>query len=546
MKRALVLCSSALLGAILVGDSACGGFFGDNPSAEQIQITIQPGTPVGSTTARIPISFSTPNPYTIKVEAIKDGKVDTTFNGYVRLSSQPGSIESVTGPNTNGRNVQLVNGTADGVQLELLAAYGETRLWAEDLGYVPADPARKPPPQCSNGKDDNGDGLIDFPADPGCAFANDDTEDGGTFAAGVSTQIHYYIPRIADVNGGPEGGSSGTPFPNEQVNIDTGYRGSGAYAFSVVVTRVSASGFYVSDVNEDGPGGGGFGSIFAYNFSAPPNMRQCDRLRSFGGTTSDFHGFSEVNYPTWELEEWDPASRGCGIPDPHMLGEDCTGINVAAGLGVSDCYAISGGTSTLLRVAAALVRIQTFPPVIDTTKTPPVLVHAGSAVHVGGHFGAGHPTALSGYAPTVDATNCDLNGDGKVDFTAGTAEDTCATACTADLECSEYTNYASQNQFNMVVEGLGLPDKTGKPTVLGQIDVQGDGSTDAQFDPTLLKGQPVGSFTGTLYYFSGGSQFTIQARCSDDIITNLSASPIPTDTACVHARTILDTSAGSN
>ena len=70
-----------------------------------------------------------------------------------------------------------------------LAAYGNTRIWAEDLGYVPADPAGSPPPQCSNGKDDNGNGLIDFPADPGCAFANDDTEDGGTYAAGVSQAI---------------------------------------------------------------------------------------------------------------------------------------------------------------------------------------------------------------------------------------------------------------------------------------------------------------------------------------------------------------------
>jgi hypothetical protein len=545
MKRTLVVLSCALFGTILVGDSACGGGFGDIPSAEQLSVTIESGL-LGATT-RIPISFSTPNPYTVKIEAIKDGKVDTTFNGYVRLSSQPGTVQSVSGPNTNGRNVQLVNGVADGVQLELLAAYGDTRIQAEDLGYVPADPARNPPPQCSNGKDDNGNGLIDFPADPGCAFANDDTENGGTYSAGVTTAIHYYVPRIADVNGGPEGGTAGTPFPNEQVNVDTGYRGAGTYAFDVIVTRVASSGFYVTDTTEDAPGGGGFASVFAYNFDAPPNMRQCDRLRTFGGTSSDFHGFTEMNYPTWELEEWDPATRLCGIPDPHMLATDCTGVaKNAVSLGISDCSSITGGTSTLLNVAAALVRIQTFPPVVDTTKSPPVLVQAGSAVHIGAHFGSGHPSPTTGYTPTADATNCDLNGDGKVDFTTGTLEDTCALACEADPECSEFTNYATENQFNMVVQALGIPGPNGQPNVTSSIDIQGDGSTDAQFDPTLAKGNPIESFTGTLYYFSGGTQFTIQARCADDIVTDLSASPIPSDTACVHARTILDTSAGAN
>ncbi|PIR83985.1 hypothetical protein COU18_01085 [Candidatus Kaiserbacteria bacterium CG10_big_fil_rev_8_21_14_0_10_51_14] len=33
-----------------------------------------------------------------------------------------------------------------------------------------------PPPQCSDGIDNDGDGLIDFPADPGCTSGDDDTE----------------------------------------------------------------------------------------------------------------------------------------------------------------------------------------------------------------------------------------------------------------------------------------------------------------------------------------------------------------------------------
>jgi hypothetical protein len=200
----------------------------------------------------------------------------------------------------------------------------------------------------------------------------------------------------------------------------------------------------------------------------------------------------------------------------------------------------------LLQVSAALVRIETVPAaMVPNPKTGVMTLQTGSSVHVGAHFGAAHP-AGPGYAPTADATNCDLNDDGKIDRTTGSPELTCDDNCEADPECSEYSNYASQNQFNMVVESLGLPAANGSPTVLGQVDIQGDGSTDAQFDPLLSKGQTIRAFSGTLYYFSGGAQFTIQARCADDIITDLTASPIPSDTACVHARTILDTDDGSN
>jgi hypothetical protein len=530
-----------MFGSVLLGDSACSSGFGSSPSGEQLQITIEPGTNLG-TTSRLPLSFTQSDTYTVNVSAIKDGKVDTGFNGYVRLSSQPGTVETVTGPNTNGRNVQLVHGVASGVQVQILAAYGDTRIWVEDLGYVPADPQGLHPPECSNGIDDNRNDLIDYPADPGCYLANDDTENGGTYAAGSSEAIHYYVPRVADVNGANTGGTSGTPFASQALSIDSGYRGGTNFAFNVIVTYVAPGGFYVTDINEDAPGGGGYGSVYAYNFDAPPNMRQCDRLMAFGGTASNYYGLTELNYPTWELDEWNPATRGCGIPNPHTLAEDCTGhFDPVTGL-IDDCYVIGQGVGTLESIESALVRLETVPAAMVTDpKTGLQTLRSGSQIHIGAHMGPGHPVG-PGYVPTADATNCDLNGDGKVNHTTGTAENTCSLACTADLECSEYSNYLSENQFNFVVEGLGLPDASGNPKPLGQFDIQGDGASDGAFNPVLLKGTALRAFTGVLTYFSGGSQFTIDARCADDIITDLNASPIPSDTACVHARTILDDS----
>ena len=246
-------------------------------------------------------------------------------------------------------------------------------------------------------------------------------------------------------------------------------------------------------------------------------MRQCDRLRSFGGTTSDFHGFSEVNYPTWELEEWDPAARQCGIPDPHMLGQDCTGIGTTPHPPICVTLPLTGSNSSaMLSVAAALVR--------TATTATPAANPAGvlSLVHIGSHFGPGHPWTAPAYAPTADATNCDLNNDGKVDRTTGSPELTCANACAANPQCSEYSNYLSENQFNLVVDGHRLDERhhRHRQPVGTVVDIQADGSTDAQFNPVLLKGQYIGAFSGTLDYFSGGSQFTIQARCADDIVVD--------------------------
>jgi hypothetical protein len=67
-----------------------------------------------------------------------------------------------------------------------------------------------------------------------------------------------------------------------------------------------------------------------------------------------------------------------------------------------------------------------------------------------------------------------------------------------------------------------------------------DGAASQTFDPVALKGKTISSFSGNLRYFSGGTQFTITARCSDDIVLDPTQTPLPSDKACVTARTIAD------
>ncbi len=503
--------------ALIAGLSSpgCSGGTPIRVDTLRLQVDLAPTAKIGLRTARLPISLSSALDFPVTVTALlPDGTVDTTFNGEVRLSVKPGSVQAVSGPNSEGRNVKLVNGVATGVVVSLLGAFGDARILADDLGYLPADPLRKPPPQCSNGLDDDGDGLIDFPADPGCAFGNDDTETGGTYSAGASSAIHFNYPRISDVRGLPLGGGS-TAYPNQQVQMNTGWNTDDpakcpkgkfpCFVFNSVVTRIAGDGFYATDV--DAQAATGYSSVFAYNFSPPPDMRVCDRLKSFGGTSSDFFGFTEINYPTWELDQWDPNVRPCGVPEPHLL----------------DVFEISD-TVTLLKNTAALVRVQTS-PLLD--------------VHVTSKFGPGTPKCnLIDAVKDIwtceigaDATNCDLNKDGKVDF-GKNPEKTCAATCSADMakECTEFSDYLGRGNFLLVLKDLN--------NVVSVVAANGLAANN--FDAHALKGKPIGAFTGTLRYFSGGSQFTIEARCDADIVTDPSKKPLPSDQACVFPRAFND------
>ncbi len=489
------LAFACLASLALVG---CSDGFGVVRPSSSLSVTVQDGN-TGSPDKRIAISFSEPAHLTVHLEAHRpDGSIDDTFNGYVRVTVKPGTVVGLQGPGTSGRNVLLKNGVADKIGVDLVGSYGDSYLWLEDLGYVPANPTRKPPPQCSDGIDNDGDGAIDFPADHGCAFANDDSEEDGTYVAGVSPTIYFVLPRIADVRGVAQGGAA-TPFPHAQVAVDTGYDlVKNEFSHSVVVTRIAQDGFYVTDVDDPR----GYSSVFAFTFSAPPHMGVCDRLTSLTGTAADFFGFTELGFPTWAIEHWVPdpkqPARGCRVPEPFVF----------TPTGLAD-------SGTRLKYESAMVRLYSG----DVQLDPKTTIH--TQVHVGGHFGPDIPKDL---VPTDTASNCDINHDSKVDFTAGTDEATCATNCTNDVECTEYSNYAGRSAFRVVVT-----DDKGSPPATIQVDA----STSSVIDPLKLRGQPIKAFTGTLRYFSGGSQFTIEARCPDDIVLDAKKEPLTSDQACV-------------
>jgi hypothetical protein len=509
----------ALLGFAVVAGACQGGGFPQIGLGKRLQVMITQGD-TGTPQRTLPISVVQPTSFTVTIEAdLPDGTVDTTFNGYVNLIVQPGTIS-----NLDVRNVQLQNGSISGVVVPVVASFGETHIWADDLGYDPVAPDSVPPPQCSDGIDNNNNGLIDYPADPGCYAPIDNTEDLGTYASGASDTIYFQLPRIQLVRGydpANNGNGNATDFPNTQVNMDTGWRGGTNYDFSTIVIGLGSAGFYAQDLQTDEMPAPGYGGIYAYNFSTPVDMRVCDRLQIFSGTSADFYGYTEINYPTWQLEYWDPTSRPCLVPEPTVLG-------------VADL----DNDTRLWQLESTLARIET-----AGTVTVQIAQHFGPLDVP--YTGTGSSAV---YTPTDGASNCDYDHNGKINYDDSgdtPSEAQCAAVCVGsgsaaptDYQCSEYSAYASEDDFIFIVSDSSS---------MTQARIQADASAADLFDPPASRGATVNAFTGVISYFSGGSQFTLNARCDDDVAivlpsngvcpTGQTCSPLTSNLACVQART---------
>ena len=80
-------------------------------------------------------------PYRIEAKN-RDGSPNDAFEGVGPHLRQARRHRSLAGPTANGRNVRLSGGAAE-VTVEIAAAFGDTCVWAEDLGYEPST-ARRP------------------------------------------------------------------------------------------------------------------------------------------------------------------------------------------------------------------------------------------------------------------------------------------------------------------------------------------------------------------------------------------------------------------
>lgn len=454
MRAAALLLALAL--AACVKDNG-----GDREGPSSIRVTIVEGD-AGSEDDLLPFSLDG-LPFTLSLEAVDTrGRVDTSATGFVRLSVVPGQLEVLGAPEGSVvGNVQLEEGRADDVQVLVSRAFGKSHLWAEDVGFSPAPPGEEA--ECTNRADDDHDGWWDFPADPGCFYANDDTEEAGSYATGLGQTLLFANPTLADV----EGRTTASPLSGAAVTVDIGDRREP----SVVVTRLAVDGMYVSDLRylDD------YGHVFAFNYSTPERTRVCDRLARMDGIVSEFFGFTELNFPSWEIVPWEgePGDGTCPVPEPAAVDSDLAGDALAM-------EAFEGG----------LVRL-------ENVKV--------------GRF-----------------ENCDITGDGLVNRAGPNGCDPeceCANDCEADPECTEVVQYQQFGQWKVTLDGGA-----------GSSMFVVSNATVPEFDPSEHSEEIVDFITGTLSSIAFiDPPWILEPRCPADLVP--SGDPAPMDEACVTSRT---------
>ncbi len=435
----------------VVGCAADDARHAPGPAAFDVHVT---SGNRGSPEARL--EFSTEGvAFTVEISAVRP---PAGWSGWVALRSEPGEIVSVRAPGTIRGNVFLDGETVVAVEVSVAKGYGDTYIWAADIGFVPGPVVGS---GCGDGIDNDGDGRTDFGDDPGCAWSNDDSETRGSFAVGVSEPLHFANPRVSDV----QGRSSNSPLEGRAVTIDAG---------TLVVTRVSTSGLYVTDISEDR----GYAGLFAYNYNTPHRVRVCDRLAALGGIVSEFYGLTELLFPSWTL---DPSVRRaaplpagpdeCPVPEP---------VELDAG----------------------------------TLRNPRAMESLESAL-----------VAVAGGTITENFVDCDYNRNRSIDWDLRDEQE-CADTCDADPDCTERSQFRRYGQFGVVLPGPA-PAERAKVFVVTR-----EAIPEQQFNPEHYRGRTVALVRGTLQHIDFlGVPWIVEIRCRDDLV--LEGAALPMWRACV-------------
>jgi len=80
--------------------------------------------------------------------------------------------------NSPGHRNNIENASFRAIGVGAATSSDGSLFWTQQFGTTTAGSTPPPPPSyaCSNGRDDDFDGLVDYPADPGCSSASDDDE----------------------------------------------------------------------------------------------------------------------------------------------------------------------------------------------------------------------------------------------------------------------------------------------------------------------------------------------------------------------------------
>ncbi len=468
-----------------------------------MRVTIPPEANRGAPGA--PLSFSATHEYTVRVEALGlDGNPVQSFNGTAQLAVSPGVLTQVSGTGVAGRLVRLTNGVAEGVTVRFVRSYGEARISAEEQGYDLGDGSATP--ACADGMDNDNDGRVDYPADFGCAAPNDNSERGGSYAQGVSQPIFVGTPTMDDI----QGPGTVSPLLNERVTVDTG---------TLVVTRISVSGFWVTDTSRTfcPAEGGGMrrcaNSLFSFNFRLPEGMRPCDRLSRLSGTIQEFVGTTQMAQPAWTIPAeglFTDTSGACPIPEAVVLRPRAMGemVSSAPALEVLDMASMDEALEPLEN---ALVRLQN---VTISQNVGPERASCDMAM------------GTCTFAP--GRSSCDFTGDNIVDYD-NPLEALCGNTCQKTAGCSEWTGWIRFGQ-------MAVDFSENQPGNVQRFIISPREAI-SNFNPLNQPAPGVrATVTGTLKQV--GPNWIIEPRCTVDLVFEGQGTVQPANAACVTPRSI--------
>ncbi|MCD6499189.1 MAG: hypothetical protein J7M25_12935 [Deltaproteobacteria bacterium] len=369
----------------------------------------------------------------LKITALRpDGTMDTDYNDTVALALVPSGMWPNGTPDTYGlpgqvageqavKIVTIQNGQGADVPVTFQAGFDVMQIMVEDLGYRPKQVTNEclthgaDCPACwSSGHAELG---------TGCLSTDDDNPEAGTGAVGVSRDFVFDTPTVADVQRVDKDHIDESPLSGYRVLIE----GDNANDFSslndcvdgqghtralLVVTAVTTQGFYLTDVcNNGGPllatdTWRDFGSIYAFNFNSPENLRTGDCITLLQGGEDDFNGFTELKNPAWSDPTCIDGQAGCPPACAQFLPEPL----VLDGATIRDDFAME-------KLEASLVAVQ--------------------------NVTVGH------------SARCDTNGNGQVDYDVP-EEKQCKFDCEDDPACWVYETYTQYFQYTVDVDGQEL------------------------------------------------------------------------------------------
>lgn len=343
-------------------------------------------TAFGTPPYRFPSSFQ---PMTLRVEALQaDGLIKDDYVGWVQVQVVPGEVADST------RLLRLEGGVNESHEIQVRYAFGDTRIWVEEVGLDQQD-------ECRDGFDNDGNGRLDWPGDPGCFGPEDPSESGATYVTGLSPAVPFNPVDINNVQFNPDDPAGTSPLLGEEVKIERG---------ELVVTNVSITGFFLTDLAEDL----GFNSIFIFNFSFPEGVRVGQRMLEVSGGVDEFQQGTQLTFPSWTIDpdyelpdsEREILARCEQSSDPDVLQVEPVVLSSAD---LNDF-------ELLERYESSVVRVE-----------------------------------------NVESVNkfmdCDFDGSGRI---SGIEEEACRDVCQESNRCTELSNFVERDQFGGNVEGSSV------------------------------------------------------------------------------------------